>query len=193
MDEIGAYKVGTLGPEPPDSSAQPRKVSRLLLLWPLAGFVALAVAVASYQPLDDTPIWWIGGLSCLIIYALINISWRKAQSGEESRSLLPRSLWLAIGSLLVPTVLFLNGVLDHSPVEQHRQVVIRTIVAHGRGGSASYYLEVESWRAGRTYEKVMVSEGWYLAARTGDIAIVETHRGGLGIPLLVSVSVHRPD
>ena len=189
MDKIDRSQIGALGPEPQNSS-KPRKVSDLLFLWPLTGFILVVAAVVTYPPLDDALIWWIGGVPCLVVYTLINIAWRKAKRGEDAR-FLPRPVWLAIGSLFVPTILFLNGALDHSPVEEHRQVVIRTVVAHGRGGSVSYYLELESWRAARTYEKVMVSEGWYLAARPGDLAIVETHRGALGIPLLVSV--HRPE
>jgi hypothetical protein len=168
MNEISQSEIGTLGPDPTNSTEPPRKVSSLLFLWPSTGFV-LVVAV---------------------VYTLINIAWRKAKSGEDAR-FLPRPVWLAIGSLFVPTILFLNGALDHSPVEQHRQVVTRTILEHGRRGGVSYYLELTSWRANRTHEKVMVSEQWYMQAKPGDPAIVETHRGALGIPLLVSV--HRPE
>jgi hypothetical protein len=187
MNDMDASRLGTLGPEPTDS-AEPRKVSRLLLLWPLTGFILVIAAVVTYPPLDDVLIWWIGGIACMAVYIPINIAWRQANSGEKAR-FLPRPVWLAIGSLFVPTVLFLNGTLDHSPVEQHRQVVTRTLVTHHRG-DAYYYLELTSWR-GRAHEKLMVSERWYLQAKPGDPAIVETRRGALGIPLLVSV--HRPE
>jgi hypothetical protein len=188
MDDIDASQVGTLGLEAPGSIDPPRRVSRLLLLWPLAGVIALFAATITYRPLDNTLIWWIEGIPCLVVYTLINIAWRKAKSGENAR-FLPRSIWLAIGSLFVPTVLFLNGALDYSPAEQHRQVITRTIVTHHRG-EAFYYLELTSWR-GRSHEKLMVSERSYLEAKPGDPAIVETHKGALGIPLLISV--HRPD
>jgi hypothetical protein len=97
---------------------------------------------------------------------------------------------LALGCLFVPAVLYLNGALDHSAIEQHRQVVTRTILEHGRHGSIYYYLELTSWRATGTHEKVMVSERWYLEAKPGEPVIVET-RGAFGIPLLASV--HRAD
>ena len=188
MDKIDQSQIGTLGPEPTNSSEPPRKVSYLLFLWPLTGFILVVAAVVTYRPLDDALIWWVGGVPCLVVYTLINIAWRTAKSGEDAR-FLPRPVWLAIGSLFVPTILFLNGALDHSPVDQHRQVITRTIITHHRG-DASYYLELTSWR-GRSHEKLMVSKRWYSEANPGDPAIVETHKGALGIPLLVSV--HRPD
>jgi hypothetical protein len=192
MDDLKASQLGTLGPAPLDSTKPLRKVSRLLFLWPLAGLILMLASVVMYPPLDSALIWWIGGVPCIVAYTLINIAWRNTKSGEDIPRFFPRAIWLAIVSLLVPTVLFLNGALDQSPVEQHRQVVVGTNVTHHRG-QAYYSLEVESWRAGRAYEKLTVSEGWYLAARPGDVATVETHRGAFGIPLLVSVSVHRPD
>jgi hypothetical protein len=188
MDKIDQSQIGTLGPEPTTSSKPPRKVSYLLFLWPLTGFILVVAAVVTYPPLDDAPIWWVGGVPCLVVYTLINIAWRKAKSGRHAR-FLPPSAWLAVGSLFVPTILFLNGALDRSPVEQHRQVVTRTILTHHRG-DALYYLELTSWRS-RAHEKLMVSESWYSEAKPGDPAIVETHTGALGIPLLVSV--HRPN
>jgi hypothetical protein len=190
MDEIDQSQIGTLGCELTDSNKPPRKISYSLFLWPLTGFILVVAAVDTYPPLDGTLIWWMGGVPCIAVYILINIAWRKAKSGEDFR-FLPRSLWLAIACLFVPTVLFLNGALDKSPVEQHQQVIISTNVTHHRG-QAYYSLEVESWRAGRAYEKLEVSEGWYLAARLGDVVTVETRRGAFGIPLLISISVHRP-
>jgi hypothetical protein len=188
MDKIDQSQIGTLGPEPTNSNEPPRKVSYLLFLWPITGFCLVVAAVITYPPLDDALIWWVGGVPCLVVYALINIAWRKAKRGEDAR-FLPRTVWLAISSLFFATILFLNGALDHSPVEEHRQVITRTILTHHRG-DALYYLELTSWR-GRAPEKLMVSERWYSVAKPGDPAIVETHKGALGIPLLVAV--HRPD
>jgi hypothetical protein len=191
MNEIDQPRFGGLDPASPNSSEPPRKISRLLLLWPFAGVLALVTTVVNYQPLDDTLCWVAGGIPCLAIFYLINVSWRKAQRGNDIPSFFPRTIWLATACLLVPAVLFANGALDQSPVEQHRQVVTRTILEHGRHGSIYYYLELTSWRAGRTHEKVMVSEGRYLGTKVGDPMIVETHKGALGIPLLVSV--HSPN
>jgi len=159
------------------------------LLWPLAGVVALGAAMIAYSPLDDRLLWWVGAAPCLVSYILINIAWRKAKAGGGVPSFFPATSWLALGCLLVPLVLFVNGALDRSPVEQHRQIITGTILERGRRGSTFYYVECSSWR-GRSHEKLMVSERWYLEAKPGDPAIVETHRGALGIPLLVSV--HRP-
>ncbi len=190
MDEVDRSRIGGLDAGFPSSVESPRQVSRLLFLWPLAGIVALFFVTITYQPLDDALIYWLGGIPCLIVYALTNIAWRKAQTGAQVQSFFPRTIWLAVGCLFVPAVLFLNGVLDHSPLDQHRQVVTRTIVTQGRRGT-SYSLELTSWRANRAHEKFVVSKEWYLEANPGDPVIVETHKGALGIPLLVSV--HRPD
>lgn len=160
-------------------------------MWPLAGVVALLYEFITYPPLDDTLIFWIGGIPWMIAVVLINIAWRKAQTGADVRLFFPRTIWLAIGCLFVPVVLQVNGALDRSPLERHRQVVTHTILTHGRRGSIHYYLELTSWRANRTHEKVTVSERWYLEAKPGDPVTVETHRGALGIPLLVSA--HEPD
>lgn len=190
MNDRDASQVGTFGPVSPDSSEPPRKISSLLFLWPIVGFILVVAAVVVYRPLDDTLIWWVGGISCLVIYTLINIGWRKAKSGGDAR-FLPRPVWLAIGSLFVPTVLFLNGALDQSPVEQHRQFISRTILEHGRHGSIYYYLEVSSWRPRHSHEKLSVSESKYLDFNVMDPVVIETHKGALGIPLLVSI--HRPE
>lgn len=191
MDDIDQSQIGRLDPQSPDLSAPPRKVSRLLLLWPLAGIIALAFAVIKYSPLDDALIWWVGGIPCVIVATVINIAWRSAQSGDGVPSYFPRTVWLAAGCLFVPAALFLNGALDNSAVEQHRQIVTRAIFEHHSRGGDYYYLEVSSWRQNRSHEKVTVSEREYLDSRPGDPIIVETQRGAFGIPLLLSV--HAPD
>jgi hypothetical protein len=189
MDEIEQSRIGGFDSGSSDSSEPPRRVSRLLLLWPLAGMITLLVVTVIYRPIDDPLMWWAGGVPCAVSYILANIAWRKAREGEDARWFVPVTPWLALGCLCVPGILFLNGALDHSSVEQHRQVVTRKILEHGRSDTY-YYRELTSWRANKTHEKVMVSERWYVEAKAGDPAIVETHRGAFGIPLLVSV--HRP-
>lgn len=190
MDETRPDRDAALIADSSASGQDSVKVHWALFLGPLAGLIALFAVVISYPPLDDTLIWWVAGVPCLISYTLTNIAWRKAKLGENVRSFFPLTTWLAFGCLFVPAVLFLNGALDHSPVEQHRQVVTRMILTHHRG-SVYYYFEVTTWRANRTHEKVMVSERWYLKAKPGDPVTVETHRGALGIPLLASV--RQPD
>lgn len=190
VNEIDQSRIGGLHSGSPGSVEPPRRVSRLLLLWPLAGFVAFFAVMIAYKPLDDTLMFWVEGIPCVITATLINIAWRRAQTGADVRSFLPRTIWLAIACLFVPLVLEVNGALDRSPVEQHRQVVTRKIHRRNRG-SDSYYLELTSWRANRAHEEVTINEGWYLRAEPGDPVLVEAHRGALGIPLLVSV--RQPD
>jgi hypothetical protein len=187
MDEIDQPRIGGFDSASSEPSEPPRSVSRLLLLWPLAGFLAFVAVMIAYRPLDDTLIWWVGGVPCVISYTLTNIAWRKFKGGDDVRSFFPVTTWLGFGCLLVPASLFLNGALDHSAVEQHRQVVTRTILTHGGKGGIYYDLELTSWRPHHSREKIGVSERKYLDFKVGDAAIVETRKGALGIPLLVSI------
>jgi len=187
MGDINQSRSGSFDSACSDSSEPPKRVSRLLLLWPLAGIIALVAVVITYRPLDDTLIWWLAAVPFVISFTLTNIVWNKANAGGDVRSFFPLTTWLAWACLFVPAVLFLNGVLDHSPVEQHRQVVTRTILSHGSKGGIHYYLELTSWRPNHSREKVGVSQRNYLDYKVGDPIIVETRKGALGIPLLLSV------
>ncbi len=133
MDEIQQSQIGRLGPESTDSGEIPRRVNRLLLLWPLAGVIALLAVMITYRPLEETLVYWIGAAPCVIVALLVNVAWRREQSGEDVRSFFPRSVWLAVGCLFVPTVLLGNGALDRLPVESHRQAVTRKILTRPRG------------------------------------------------------------
>jgi hypothetical protein len=192
MGEMCASQAGTLAPGATGASVRHCGVNLLLFLWPFVGLAALFAMLAKYQLVDHDWVTFIGGFACLTVIAVIKIAWRKERRGDNNGRIFPNAVWVAIGSLFVPAVLFLNGALDHSAIEQHQVIVIDSIESHDRGGSTTYYLELTSWRAGRRYQRVKVSEGIHIAARPNDVATVETHRGALGIPLLVSVSVHRP-
>jgi len=187
MNRIKPDQGRVLSADSSASSQDSVKVHWALFFGPLAGIFALFAVMITYRPLDETLIWWVGGVPCVISYTLTNIAWRKAKGGDDVRSFFPATTWLALGCLLVPTVLFLNGALDHSPVEQHCQVVTRTILTHGRRGSIYYDLELTSWRPHHSHEKVGVSERKYLDFKPGDPVIIETRKGALGIPLLVWV------
>jgi hypothetical protein len=187
MNEINPDQRGALRADSSAVGQNSVKVHWTLFLAPLAGIIALGAAVIAFRPLDDKLIWWVGGVLCAISYALTNTAWKKARAGGDVRSFFPVTMWLALGCLFVPMALFLNGALDRSPIEQHHQVVTRTILGHGRHGSIYYSLEFTSWRPNRAHEKVSVSKRLYLEAKPGDPVTVETHRGALGIPMLASI------
>jgi hypothetical protein len=192
MKKIDQPKVGGLEPgatgigEPP-----PPRAHGAFYFGPVAGMIALLVAVVSYRPLDEKLAYWIGAIPCLLSWIVIIYVRRAAKRGKDVRPFVPMTKRLALGSLCVPMVLLANGGLDHSPVEQHRETVTRTILEYGRRGSIFYYLELTSWRPHRSHEKIGVSEWKYLDYKVGDPVIVETRKGALGIPLLVSI--HMPD
>jgi hypothetical protein len=187
MEEINPNQGGSLSTDSWEPGQDSVRVHWALFFGPLAGIIALGAVMIAYNPLDDTLIWWVGGIPCVISYTLTNIAWRKAKRGDDVRSFFPIITLLALGCLFAPAVLFLNGALDHSSVEQHRQVVTRAILKHDRHGNIYYSLELTSWRTNRAQETVTVSKRLYLEAKPGDSVIVETHRGALGMPLLTSV------
>ncbi len=189
MDEINPDRGGALSTDSPASGQVSIKVHWALFLGPLAGVVALAAVLITYRPLDDTLIWWVGAVpclvSCLVSYTLTNIAWRKMKRGEDVRSFFPATTWLALACVFVPTVLFLNGALDHSPVEQHRQVVTRRYITRGR--STSYYVEFSSWRPDRATERASVSPKKYAEFQANGPVIVDVHKGALGIPWMGTI------
>lgn len=187
MAEIHQHQVGGLNPEFPGLE-EASTVHGAFYLGPILGMIGVLFNMVTYNPLDNAILYWIGATPCLIGWMVI-INARKRK--KNAPALVSAAKWLSLGSLCIPLVLLANGALDHSPIERHQQIVTRTILEHGRHGSTYYYLEVSSWRRGRTHEKVMVSERKYLDSTVGDPVVVETHAGALGIPLLVSV--HRPD
>lgn len=147
MNQVEQPEVGVNVTRPPNSSEPFRRVRRLLLLWPLAGVVGLIVTNASYPPLDDPLLYWIGAFPCLVMGMLISSDvWRQVQSEADVRPFSPRIFWLAIICLAVPLVLFVNGKLDRSPIEKHRQTITRTVLDRDSKGNDFYYVECSSWR-----------------------------------------------
>jgi hypothetical protein len=191
MNEMYQSRVGGLEPGAIGIGEPPPRVHGALYLGPVAGVIALLVAVFSYQLLDEKLAYWIGAIPCAISWMVIINVRRAAKSGKDVRPFVPLAKRLALGSLFVPAILLANGGLDNSPVELHRETITRTILEYGRHGSVYYYLELTSWRPHHAHEKVGVPERKYLDYNVGDPVIVETRKGALGIPLLVSV--HRPD
>jgi hypothetical protein len=82
-------------------------------------------------------------------------------------------------------VVLVNGPLDSSPVEQHRQVVTRKYISRGRG--TSYYIEFSSWRPDRTTERASVSPKRYAEFQVNDPVIIDVHKGALGIPWMGTI------
>lgn len=186
MNEIDNPEVAGLGAT--GINGPPPGVHGAFYLGPVAGMTVLLVVIVSYQLLDEKLAYWIGAIPCLTCWALILNVRRRAKSKKDVQSFVAVTKWLSIGSLCVPLLLLVNGSLDRSPVEQHRETVTRVILEHGRHGSITYYLELTSWRPHHTHEKIGVSERKYLDYNVGDPAIVETRKGALGIPLLVSIN-----
>lgn len=95
--------------------------------------------------------------------------------------------WLAFGPAVLAGVLLLNGALDRSPIQLHRQFVVNKQATRGRWGSTTYHLEVTSWRPDRETEKFEVSGPTFGEFGVNDPVTVALHMGALAIPWVSSI------
>src|SRR5262245_12390574 len=126
----------------------------ILLLTP-GVFVSLH-AQAVYPLLDSRlPMAFIlGGFILPVMLQLLSFLRRNHSSGGVE---LWRAVYICSGLVLVliALLLFLNGGLDGSPLNQVRGTVIRKAVVTGRYGK-QYNVTVSSWRRGRSVENFNV-------------------------------------
>jgi hypothetical protein len=179
MDQISPPPTSDLGqiarPIPPNAS-----LSRVVLLFPTVGLVGTMLAIAVYRPLDQKTFLWVSLILFLAIIILVAHIQQKVRRGGDVSSFFPMTYWLAFAPLVLALALWLNGTLDHSAPETHRELVTRKYVAHGRHGT-SYYVEFTSWRANRTTENVSVRYQLYRQLRVDDPILIDVHRGALAI------------
>jgi hypothetical protein len=99
MDEIGQSQIGTLGPQPTNSSESSRKVSYVLFLWPITGFILVVAAVVASPPLDDALIWWVGGVPCLVVLPSSTSHGEKQRAARMPDSCRAQSGWQSAACL----------------------------------------------------------------------------------------------
>jgi len=152
----------------------------------IGGLAGTLVATRFYPPLDiDRLLIFAIGIFFLPVLAHVILSIRKRLTSNAERM---RSAYKYSGTLSVVLagVLFLNGVLDHSPVNPTRTPILRKTLSRGR--STSRYLIVASWRPGRFEERLQVNGDTYHRFVVGAPVVIEIHRGLFGVPWYGKIS-----
>jgi hypothetical protein len=182
MKEPGFDEGGNLLAEPQDLEKSRYRLNRGLLFAPLAGYIGTIVVMLIYPPVDRRLFTLISFFLLLPSAFLIGYVQRKQKRGDDVSSFFPMTTLLALVPLCAATALLANGALDRLPVDAHPLVITAKLVR--RGKSASYYLQVQSWRPNRSFEELQVPYRVYAQFQTNDPVVVEVHRGALGIPWL---------
>lgn len=187
MEETGAVHNATLGTEPAKSGATRLGLDPAFRFVPLLGLLGFFAMRWKYPLLDDKPCFWVAIGLCFAALIPLRAAQDRAKAGKSVQSFFPITTWLAYGPAIVAAVLLLNGMLDRSPVEEHRQLVTDKRAVRGRWGSMTYYLEVTSWRASRGTEELEVSGVTYGQFSVEGPVTVELHRGALALPWVARI------
>jgi len=172
--------------EQPEAFGEHRyRMNRWLPLAPIAGLIGTMIAILIYPPVDRNAFSWTVFIISVPCVFLISYLQKKQRRGDEISSFFPMTSCLAFAPICIAAVLFANGALDRFPVEPHAVVVTQRLVR--RGKSTSYYLQTSSWRANHSSEKLQVPYGVFAQFEPNDAAIVEVHRGAMGIPWLGAI------
>ena len=190
MDRMAPQTPGMTRQLPPDSNNSPLGANRAFVLVPAGGLIGAMAALSVYRPLDrGTFLWLIFGAFFVIVFLLAHIR-RKTMGGSDVSSFFPMVYWVAFAPAVLGLALWLNGAMDHSPVESHKETVTRRYITHGRHGP-TYYIEFTSWRPKRLAEQMSVSYTQYMQLQVNDPVVVDIHRGALGIPWVGTI--HKGD
>ena len=181
MDEIEISSSGNPSPELTGPTSAGPALSRAFLIVPIAGLIGAVIAISRYRPVDQDLFFWTLLLRFSAAFFLIKYIRQKIRIGSDVSYLLPITYLMLFAPAVLGLGLWLNGSLDHSPPESHRQVVTGKFTSHRRHGT-SYYIELTSWREHRTTERVSVPPRQYAQFQVDDPIIVEVYRGALAIP-----------
>jgi hypothetical protein len=143
---------------------------------------------AAYPPLNArVPMGFL--LSIFLLPVAIHMSsfLRKQPSEHEGRW---RSLYIcsSLALMLLALLLFLNGRLDTSLVNQVRVTVVKKVVLSSGKGATQYNLTVSSWRPGRSIENFNVVRIVFDRAVVGKTVTVDLHDGFLHLPWMGKIS-----
>lgn len=183
---MGLGSRGTPSQTPQNTGRLPLRASPVFVFIPVGGLLAAMAAISYYRPLNRWPILWpsLGVFFAAVV--LISHVRQKAMRGDDISPFFPMTYWLAFAPAILGLGLWVNGALDHSAPESHRQVVTQKFVSHGRHG-ASYWVEFTSWRPQRATEKLSVPYRQYLQLQVNDPIVIDLHKGALGISWIGAV------
>jgi hypothetical protein len=188
MGQTGLQPTGTLGQNPSGTTQPSIRPDRMFQLIPTGGFFAFVWATSVYRPVDYLLVFLLGGSSWLAVAFLISHVHEKSRRGEDVSSFFPMIYWLALTPAVVALALWVNGAMDHHPVESHREFVVGTFQ-----GRSSYYVDFTSWRAKRSTERAAIPYWQYqqFIFLTDAPITVEIHPGALGIAWFGEINIAR--
>jgi hypothetical protein len=152
----------------------------------LLGSLAFLAATYRFPPLEiDSMLVFCGAIFFLGLALAVWVERGALRGGSiEIRKRIFMALvpvpWLLAGLLVV------NAKLDHSPVHDWETRVVGKFSMSAMVPTRR--LVVISWRDGRRYERVPVSEDEYSQFRVGDTVVVEIRSGLAGIPWVAGVT-----
>lgn len=154
----------------------------------LLGTLAFVVASGRYPALELDGILIFVGVLFAVTLGLAMWVERRALRHTEVEKLKRVYYGLIPVPWLLSALLLANGALDRGAPQIVEARVIGKFSM--RGPVPSRRLVVTSWREGRRWERILVSNGDFDRIRVGDIVDVEVRSGLVGIPWVSGVSSH---
>lgn len=156
--------------------------------WFLVGAVLFVPVSQAFPPLELDSVLIFGGVLFFAVLGLGLWMIQRARAQQEIEVL--KRIYFSFLPLpwLLSVVLFVNGRLDTTPP----QLQTTSVVGKFRmpGALRTQRLIVRSWRAGRRFERVMVTRDDYDRFQVGDAVVVQVEEGVAGIPWVYGV--YRP-
>jgi hypothetical protein len=165
------------------------RVDTKLLLGVLAGFCGFLLATKVYCPLDKTLFLFIELVLMLLAVVPISAMEKRVKLGIDVQSFFPVTFFLACGPAFLGVIVFANGVLDRSPVENHSQVVTRKWISNYQG--TRYVVEFTSLRPNGSSQRINVPYQTYSNIEVGNPITLELRKGAFHIVWIEAVYVGR--
>ena len=176
---------GASGPQPrsPSRELARKDVARILrasMVLLLVGLFGVLITCVVYKPLDSNPIYMAGVSLLLTPLAFYCVSLVRKRETQQVYFLRRLFRWSAALLITLFCLLIANGVLDHASPQQVQTVIVRKYATRSRR-STTCYVDVRSWRSGRSHEDLQVGLRTFSAISEGQRVSVELHPGFIGV------------
>ncbi|MFC2091496.1 zinc ribbon domain-containing protein [Elusimicrobiota bacterium] len=182
--------------------SKPQMIMALIILgiFIITGFPLYIYAMRTYRPLDIYPMFLDSLKYSLTVLALIwfLVIIPKALPGlKGNKKLIEKFYGLTVFSsfifmlIVFSAQMLLNGYNDSSEGVSRRTAITGKYHSGGSKGNA-YHFMIESWRQGRTKEKIRTSrEKYYTTNPNKDIMRITTKSGNLGYEWILSYKIKK--
>ena len=156
--------------------------------WFLVGAVLFVPVSQAFPPLELDTILISGGV---LFFAVLGLGlWMIQRARAEQEIEVLKRIYFGFVPLpwILSAVLFVNGRLETTPPQRQTTSVVGKF--RMPGALRTQRLIVRSWRAGRRFERVMVTRDDYDRFQVGDAVVVQVEKGVVGIPWVYGV--YRP-